>query len=148
MSDSPDRCVQRPFSADAGSGITAPAITGSGSRAAAIRVCGGFSHDPFTARKQQALVLLLVQQLADAQIRRADQAGSERLWQEVAALEIDPERITALLYSGLDANDREALRREDERWLAAQSLPPSRGWSLKTLPLARPWQPQRAFSRA
>lgn len=148
MSDSSDRCGQRPSSGSAGSGITAPGNADSGSRAAGIRVCGGFSHDPFTARKQQALVLLLVQQLADAQIRRADRAGSERLWQEVAALEIDPERITALLYSGLDANDRQTLRLEDERWLAAQVMPLRRGWSLKTLPLARPWQPQRAFSRA
>lgn len=138
MSDSSDRCGQRPYGADAGSG----------SSASGIRVCGGFSHDPFTARKQQALVLLLVQQLADAQIRRADRPGSERLWQEVAALEIDPERITSLLYSGLDADDRPTLRLEDERWLAAQVTPLRRGWSLKTLPLTRPWQPKRALSPA
>jgi len=68
---------------------------------------GGFGlrPDPFIARKQQALALHLVRQLADTQFRRADAAGSERLWQEVALLEIDPERITALLYSGIDPNE-------------------------------------------
>lgn len=113
---------------------------------AGIRVCGGLSHDPFTARKQQALVVLLAQQLLDAQIRRADRLGSERLWQEVAALEIDPERITALIYGGEDPDDRQALRLQDDRWLAAQAPPQRRGWSFRTLTLARPWQPRRSFS--
>lgn len=64
-------------------------------------------------RKQQALALLLVRQLADAQFARADARGSERLWQEVAALEIDPERITALLYGADDHNDSVAMERID-----------------------------------
>ena len=101
----------------------------------------------FTASKQQALVLLITQQLADAQFRRADSIATERLWQEVAALEIDPERITALLYGGHDTEDRDALRQEDDRWLAAQVSQPTRGWGLRSLHLGRPRLPQRTFSR-
>lgn len=133
MTDSSDNCSQRPPSGGRGSGI---------------RVCGGLSRDPFTARKQQALVVLLTQQLADAQFRRADRAGSERLWQEVLALEIDPERITALLYGGLETDDREVLRRQDDLWLAAQVRPVQRGWSLRTLPVTQPWQPKRSLTPA
>ena len=106
------------------------------------------SRDRFTASTQQALVLLLTQQLADAQIRRADARGSERLWQEVAALDIDPERITALLYSGQDVDDREALRIEDDAWLNRQGQRPQRGWSLQTLHLGRPRLPRRQLNRA
>jgi hypothetical protein len=111
---------------------------------------GCSSCDRFTASTQQALVLLLTQQLADAQIRRADTRGSERLWQEVAALDIDPERITALLYSGQDIDDREALRHEDDAWLNHQQQRQRfhRGWGLRTLHLGQPRRPQRQLSRA
>lgn len=114
--------------------------------AASASILPGFSRAPFTVRKQQALVVLLTQQLADAQFRRADHPATERLWQEVAALEIDSERVMALLYSGLDLEDRDALRLEDDRWLAAQGKRQRRGWSLRTLHLGRPWLPQRHLS--
>lgn len=117
-------------------------------REGGIRVSGGLSRDPFTACKQQALVVLLAQQLVDAQIRRADRVGSERLWQEVAALEIDPERITALMYGGEDPDDRQALRLQDGRWLAARAGSQPSGWSIRTLTMARPWQPGRSLSPA
>ncbi|MEN9767894.1 MAG: hypothetical protein RLZZ32_1854 [Cyanobacteriota bacterium] len=80
----------------------------------------GVTSTAFTARKQQALVLLLAQQLMDAQFARADQAGSARLWQEVGALEIDPDRITNLLYCGLDGSDRLALTAADDSWIRRQ----------------------------
>jgi hypothetical protein len=99
-------------------------------------------------RKQQALVLLLVRQLADAQFTRADARGSERLWQEVAALEIDPERVTALLYCGVDIDDRQALLAEDESWLGRQEQPRRRGWSLRNLHLGAPRRPRLAVSPA
>ena len=105
-------------------------------------------NERFTTRTQQALVLLLSQQLADAQFRRGDQAGSQRLWREVAALEIDPERITALLYGGQDSDDREAMRQLDEAWLARQAAAPQRGWSLQSLHLRRPRLPKRTLSPA
>lgn len=84
----------------------------------------------FSACKEQALVVLLVQQLADAQIVSANQAATERLWQEVAALQLDADRITNLLYCGLDWRDREALLAEDTNWLAKQPIQPQRRWSL------------------
>lgn len=70
-------------------------------------------------RKLNQLVLTLVAQLAEAQFARADRTRSERLWQEVAALEIDPERITRLLYGGHDVNDREGLAAMDRSWSEA-----------------------------
>jgi hypothetical protein len=70
-------------------------------------------------RKLRQLVLTLVAQLAEAQFVRADQPRVERLWREVAALEIDPERIIRLLYGGHDLNDRDALAAMDRTWAGA-----------------------------
>ena len=64
--------------------------------------------------KDQQLVFLLVRQLAQAQFMDADRRLSQRLWNEVAALNLDPERITRLLYGGIDPNDRSALERLDD----------------------------------
>ena len=81
----------------------------------------------FTECKEQQLVFLLTRQLGVAQFELANARMTERLWQEVAALEIDPERITALLYGGHDLNDREALRVLDEQWRGSHR-PQRRGW--------------------
>lgn len=70
----------------------------------------------FAECKEQQLVFLLVRQLAASQFEWANPTLSQRLWDEVNALEIDPERITALLYGGQDVNDREALRALDNHW--------------------------------
>ncbi len=67
----------------------------------------------FAELKERQLVFLLVRQLADAQFVRADRSLTQRLWQEVAALEIDPDRIAALLYGGHDPEDRLALEQLD-----------------------------------
>jgi hypothetical protein len=89
----------------------------------------------FSARKEQQLVFLLARELAEAQFLRADRPRSERLWQEVAALEIDPERITALLYEVNDHSDRAAMEEVDQAFL---SPPPRHSlwspWSRRTLP--------------
>lgn len=87
----------------------------------------------FAECKEQQLVFLLVRQLAAAQFELANPAMTERLWQEVAALEIDPERITALLYGGQDVNDRAALRVLDEQWRAGHR-PQRRGWFRRPAP--------------
>ncbi|MCT0214543.1 MULTISPECIES: hypothetical protein [unclassified Synechococcus] len=79
-----------------------------------------------TDRKQQQLVFQLVRQLAEAQFRRADPVLSARLWQEVLALEIDPERITRLLYGGQDPEDRQALAALDPAAPPLPTSPPSR----------------------
>ncbi|MCP9917737.1 hypothetical protein [Cyanobium sp. ATX 6F1] len=67
----------------------------------------------FTDLKERQLVWLLVRQLGHVQFERADAALSQRLWQEVAALGIDPERICALLYGGHDLGDQGALEELD-----------------------------------
>jgi hypothetical protein len=87
----------------------------------------------FAECKEQQLVFLLVRQLAAAQFELANPQMTERLWQEVAALEIDPERITALLYGGQDVNDRAALRVLDEQW-RARHRPQRRGWFSRPTP--------------
>jgi hypothetical protein len=74
--------------------------------------CAPWAGD-FASLKERQLVFLLARQLAEAQFRRADRCASERLWQEVAALEIDPERITALLYGADDLNDTAEMERID-----------------------------------
>jgi len=98
----------------------------------------GISSDSFSARKEQALVILLAQSLAEAQIGRADAQASQGLWNEVAELELDPDRIINLLYGGEDLNDRAALKERDQQWLSAQMRRAPRGWSLRTLHLGRP----------
>lgn len=67
------------------------------------------------ARKEQQLVFLLTRQLVDAQIVHGDRARSERLWQEAAALELDPERITALMYGVGDHDDPREMEAVDRR---------------------------------
>lgn len=84
----------------------------------------------FSASKEQALVVLLVQQLAEAQFVRADRAAAERLWQEVAVLQLDVDRVIHLLYCGVDSRDRDALVAEDDLWLANQPRQPWSRWSL------------------
>jgi len=105
------------------------------------------SSDSFATRKEQALVILLAQQLADAQIGRADAQASQALWDEVAELNIDPDRIIHLLYGGEEVSDRTALKERDDSWLSAeQGSPQQRGWSLQRLHLGRPRRPQIALS--
>lgn len=81
----------------------------------------------FTALKERQLLFQLTRQLVQAQFVRGDRVESERLWQEAAAEEMDPERITALLYGVADHDDtaamealdrvyREERRLQDRRW--------------------------------
>jgi hypothetical protein len=81
------------------------------------RQTGTRSSLPFSALKQRQLLFLLTRQLAEAQFARGDRALSERLWQEAAALELDPDRIVNLLYGVDDHRDQEALERLDEHYL-------------------------------
>lgn len=76
----------------------------------------GSCEGSFSDRKEQQLAFLLVRQLAAVQFDQAHSNLSERLWQEVAALDIDPERITWLLYGGQDLNDPQALATLDRQW--------------------------------
>jgi hypothetical protein len=67
----------------------------------------------FTALKERQLLFQLTRQLVQAQFVRADRVESERLWQEAAAEEMDPERITALLYGVADHDDTAAMEAID-----------------------------------
>jgi uncharacterized Zn finger protein (UPF0148 family) len=67
----------------------------------------------FTALKERQLLFQLTRQLVQAQFVRADRVESERLWQEAAAEEMDPERITALLYGVADHDDNAAMEAID-----------------------------------
>lgn len=82
----------------------------------------------FAECKEQQLVFLLVRQLAMAQFQLANAAMTSRLWQEVDALEIDPERITALLYGGHDVADVHTLRPLDDQWRSRHRPIQRRGW--------------------
>ena len=78
--------------------------------------------DSPNAIKQQQLLFTLVRQLGEAQFVQADQQRASRLWAEVDALEIDPERVTRLLYGGHDFSDRIALDAIDRHWVMEQSV--------------------------
>ena len=89
---------------------------------------GWTSSAGFTACKEQQLLFLLVRQLAYAQFERGDRTFSARLWQEVAALQIDPERVIHLLYGGQDPQDSAALAALDAGWPAAGHQPAAGRW--------------------
>lgn len=89
---------------------------------------GWTSSAGFSACKEQQLLFLLVRQLAYAQFERGDRACSARLWQEVAALQIDPERVTHLLYGGQDPQDSAALANLDGSWHEPCHRPASGRW--------------------
>ncbi|MCP9839232.1 hypothetical protein KBY93_01110 [Synechococcus sp. J7-Johnson] len=82
----------------------------------------------FSEVKQQQLVFTLVRQLAEAQFVRADRELTRRLWQEVAALEIDPDRITTLLYGGQPCDDRQGLMALDSSWSQQAAVEPRLGF--------------------
>lgn len=80
--------------------------------------------------KERQLVFALTRQLAQAQFARGDRQRAERLWQEAAAEEMDPDRIIALLYGVNDHADTAALDeldrpfREQQRQALRQALSP------------------------
>jgi len=90
----------------------------------------------FAARKEQQLVFLLTRQLVDAQIVRADQRRSQSLWQEVAALELDPDRITALMYCVSDHDDVREMEAMDHRYDLTRKphASPWLSWGRRALP--------------
>ncbi len=95
-------------------------------------------------RKEEELVLLLVRQLAEAQFVRADEAASRRLWNEVAQLGFEPERVIQLLYSGHDPADRDGLRRLDRAFMARRQA----DREADRRPLRWPWAGRAAAGSA
>lgn len=86
----------------------------------------------FSALKQRQLVFLLTRQLVEAQFVQADQDRTHRLWQEAAALELDPDRIIALLYGVADHGNLQEMERVDREFLQTVA-PHGRGWWAPTL---------------
>lgn len=79
------------------------------------------------AVKEQQILVSLAEQLAEAQFRQGDQVRSQRLWKEAALLELDPERLTHVLYAGAGCPDRPALVQLDQNWCHRQPGPAGRG---------------------
>ena len=87
---------------------------------------GGAADLSFAALKQRQLVFLLTRQLVEAQFVRADQARSQRLWQEAAALDLDPDRIIHLLYGVANHADNGEMEAVDRSWRGSGSMTPHR----------------------
>lgn len=104
--------------------VTHPSARTAEARPSRIAKSSGFRGGP-DAFKNRQLVFILARQLAQAQFVQADRSRTERLWQEVAALEIDPDRMTALLYGGVDLDDTEAMEEIDRPF---RQGPPRRRW--------------------
>ena len=69
-------------------------------------------------RKEQQLVMRLCKDIARAQFVFANPKRSKRLWDEAAALEIEPDRLLNLLYGGVDLDDPADLITADNRYLS------------------------------
>ncbi|MFY8148394.1 MAG: hypothetical protein ACOVNL_04145 [Prochlorococcaceae cyanobacterium] len=79
--------------------------------------------------KERQLLVRLVAELGQAQFGRGDRHRSERLWQEAAQLNLDPERILHLLYGGHDLDDREVLLELDRCWSREQGRRARGAWA-------------------
>ncbi|MFN9644379.1 MAG: hypothetical protein ACK6BG_04490 [Cyanobacteriota bacterium] len=90
---------------------------------------GGRPVSGFAELKQRQLVFLLTRQLAEAQFARADQVRTHRLWQEVADLDLDPDRIIHLLYGVGDHADNMEMEAADQGWCAGLTPPRRRWWA-------------------
>lgn len=83
----------------------------------------------------------LVRKLARAQFIDADRRRSERLWQEVADLDIDPDRIIRLLYGTDDDSDFDAMEAIDRLWVEVDAQPRRVPWRRPAWLGGRPTRP-------
>lgn len=83
----------------------------------------------FSALKERQLLFLLTRQLAEAQFVRGDQARAHRLWQEAAALEVDPDRLITLLYGVADHDDLQEMERVDRQFRQSGSSHRRNWWA-------------------
>ena len=93
-------------------------------------------------RKEQQLVMRLCKDIARAQFVFANPKRSKRLWDEAAALEIEPDRLLNLLYGGVDLENPADLIAADERYLGQRQGYRRSPWVSRILP-ARRRQPSR-----
>ncbi|MFM7236971.1 MAG: hypothetical protein ACKOYK_09430 [Cyanobium sp.] len=83
----------------------------------------------FAAQKERQLLFLLTRQLAEAQFQRADQIRSQQLWQEAAALDLDPDRLIHLLYGVADHADQQEMDRVDRAYQQRMAAHRQRWWA-------------------
>ena len=97
-------------------------------------------------RKEQQLVMRLCKDIARAQFVFANPKRSKRLWDEAAALEIEPDRLLHLLYGGVDLDDPADLIAADERYLSQRRGYRRSPWVSRILPVRRrlPSRPAQA----
>ena len=93
-------------------------------------------------RKEQQLVMRLCKDIARAQFVFANPKRSKRLWDEAAALEIEPDRLLHLLYGGVDLDDPADLIAADERYLSQRQGYRRSPWVSRIFPTRRR-QPSR-----
>ena len=93
-------------------------------------------------RKEQQLVMRLCKDIARAQFVFANPKRSKRLWDEAAALEIEPDRLLHLLYGGVDLDDPADLIAADELYLSKRQGYRRSPWVSRILPVRRR-QPSR-----
>ena len=97
-------------------------------------------------RKEQQLVMRLCKDIARAQFVFANPKRSKRLWDEAAALEIEPDRLLNLLYGGVDLDDPADLITADNRYLSQLQGYRRSPWVSRILPVRRrlPSRPAQA----
>ena len=71
----------------------------------------------YKERKDQEKVCSLTRQLVNAQFQLCDDELTNRLWEEVANLNIDPERIINLMYKCYSHDDFTAMIETDSKYL-------------------------------
>ena len=77
------------------------------------------SYQPrvFKERKDQERVYSLARELVNAQFQLCDDELTNRLWEEIANLNIDPERIINLMYKCDPHDDFTAMVDKDSKYL-------------------------------
>ena len=93
-------------------------------------------------RKEQQLVMRLCKDIARAQFAFANPKRSKRLWDEAAALEIEPDRLLHLLYGGVDLDDPADVIAADEHYLSQRQGYRLSPWVSRIFPTRRR-QPSR-----
>ena len=77
------------------------------------------SYQPrvFKGTKEQEKVYALTRELVNAQFQLCDDELTNRLWEEVGNLNIDPERIINLMYKCYSHDDFTAMIETDSKYL-------------------------------
>lgn len=79
--------------------------------------------------KERQLLFLLTRQLAEAQFQRADQTRTQQLWQEAAALDLDPDRLIHLLYGVANHADQQEMDQVDREYQQRMGVHRQRWWT-------------------